>query len=297
MATSRMSEGARSTRYGKRSCIVASRIFFESMAATTSSSFSWDVTTIQHGRNDLVRLGEVLADLAELLHGRPQVFDLVAAAGDVLPHFVDDENQRLAGAAAAGKLEGPLDDLLHGDGGVAVPLGMRPRIRRRIRCRVQGMQDCAGTGDLLRPLAHHPPVLVVQLLAGGDELVQPALGLQFDLQLRDVEVLGIVQFAEQHRVHQLGDPLRHLSGVALFGDLEEDDLGGNPGIDGVEQVADPLVLDLLLEQSWRTVRPRFRGFAGQSRGSWRTSFSRSRRSPTPRRRTPLAGQRGLRQWP
>ena len=154
-----------------------------------------------NGRNDLVGLGKALADLAELLHGRPQVFDLVAAAGDVLPHFVDDENQRLAGTAAAGKLEGPFDDLLHGDGGVAVPLRMRPRIRRRIRCRVQGMENGTGTGDLLRPLAHHLPVQVVQLLAGGDEFVQPALGLQLDFQLRDVEVLGIVQFAEQHRVH------------------------------------------------------------------------------------------------
>jgi hypothetical protein len=32
----------------------------------------------------------------------------------------------------------------------------------------------------------------VQLLAGLDELLQPALGLQFDFKLGDVEVLGVV---------------------------------------------------------------------------------------------------------
>ena len=36
-------------RYLKRSCIVASRTRLESMAATTSSSFSWEVTTIHTG--------------------------------------------------------------------------------------------------------------------------------------------------------------------------------------------------------------------------------------------------------
>ena len=53
------------------------------------------------GGDDLAGFQQVLADLAELLHGGTQVFDLVAAAGDVLPHFVDDEDQGLAGAAAA----------------------------------------------------------------------------------------------------------------------------------------------------------------------------------------------------
>ena len=51
--------------------------------------------------DELAGLQQILADLAELLDGGTQVFDLVAAAGDVLPHFVDDEDQRLAGAATA----------------------------------------------------------------------------------------------------------------------------------------------------------------------------------------------------
>ena len=49
VATSRMSDGARSTRCRKRSCSFASSTRLESMAETTSSSFSCDVTTIQAG--------------------------------------------------------------------------------------------------------------------------------------------------------------------------------------------------------------------------------------------------------
>ena len=73
-------------------------------------------------------------------------------------------------------------------------------------------------------------------LAGLDELVELALALQFDLQFGDVEVLGVVKFAEQDCVHQLGDPLGDLPGVPLLGDLEEDDLGGKSAVDRVEQV-------------------------------------------------------------
>ena len=53
VATSRMSEGARSTRQRKRSCMVARRILLESIAATTSSSFSCEVTMIQQGAGAL----------------------------------------------------------------------------------------------------------------------------------------------------------------------------------------------------------------------------------------------------
>ena len=34
-----------------------------------------------------------------------------------------------------------------------------------------------------------------------------------------------------------------LPGVPLLGDLEEDDLGGDLGVDEVEQVADPFVVE------------------------------------------------------
>ena len=197
VATSRMSDGARSTRCWKRSWSLASSTRFESMAATTSSSFSCDVTTIQHGRRRFAGLEQVLADLAELLDGGPQVFDLVAAAGDVLAHFVDDEDERLARPAPAPKLEGPLDDLADGDGGRLLRCDAT-RVRRGIGLRVELVQDCTGSGELLRTLrtAASPACAAV---AGRDEFVELALGFEFDLQFGDVEVLGVVEFPQQRR--------------------------------------------------------------------------------------------------
>jgi len=149
------------------------------------------------------------------------------------------------------------------------------------------MKDCAGTRDLLRALAHHLPVLAVQLLAGSDEIIQPALGLQFDFQLRDVEVLGIAQFAEQHRVHQLRDPLRHLASVALFGDLEEDDLAGKPGIDRIEQVSDALVRDLLLEHRGKPFAHDFGVLQGQTEVLGERAFPGAEEARDPHAELPL----------
>jgi hypothetical protein len=88
----------------------------------------------------------------------------------------------------------------------------------------------------------------VEFFAGLDELAEFALGFELDLQFCDVEVLGVVELSQQDGVHQLGNALRHLTGIALFGDLEENDFGGSLSVDEVEQVADTLVLDLLLEK-------------------------------------------------
>jgi hypothetical protein len=46
--------------------------------------------------DDLAGLEQVFADLAELLHGGPEVFDFVAAAGHMLADFIDDEHLRPA---------------------------------------------------------------------------------------------------------------------------------------------------------------------------------------------------------
>ena len=113
------------------------------------------------GSRDLAFLQQILADLAELLDGGPQVFDLVAAAGDVLAHLVDDEDEGLALAPPTPKLERPFDDLADGDGGVPVALGVCPRIRSRVRRRVEVVQDGAGTREFLRPLADHLAIPVL----------------------------------------------------------------------------------------------------------------------------------------
>ena len=80
------------------------------------------MTTIQHGADDLAGLQQVLADLAELLDGGPQVFDLVAAAGHVLADLVDDEDKRLALSSSAPELKRAFDELAHRDRGDLVAL-------------------------------------------------------------------------------------------------------------------------------------------------------------------------------
>jgi hypothetical protein len=193
-------------------------------------------------------LEEVLPNLAELLDRGAEVFDLVAAAGYVLAHFVDDEDQGLALPPPSPKLEGALDDLADGDRSIAVPLGMRPRVRRIVGFAIKLVEYGAGTRELLSALANDGPLNAVEFFAGLDELAEFALGFELDLQFCDVEVLGVVELSQQDGVHQLGNALRHLTGIALFGDLEENDFGGSLSVDEVEQVADTLVLDLLLEK-------------------------------------------------
>jgi hypothetical protein len=78
--------------------------------------------------DDLTRSDEVLADFAELLDRGAQVFDLVTAAGHVLTHLINDEDERLAGPPSTEEIEGPLNNLAHRDGGVSVALGVRPRV-------------------------------------------------------------------------------------------------------------------------------------------------------------------------
>ena len=57
-----------------------------------------------------------------------------------------------------------------------------------------------------------------------------------------------VEFPEQHGIHQLSNALRDLSGIPLLGHLKQYDFRRHPCVDGVKQVADALITDLLLEQ-------------------------------------------------
>jgi hypothetical protein len=198
------------------------------------------------GCNDLAGFQQVLADLAKLLDGGTQVFDLVAATGNVLPYFVDDEDQRLAGAATAGKLKRPFHDLADGDRWLTAR--MRPRICRGIGRRIEVVQDGAGTSNPLSTRPDNSPVSHVEGLAEFYEVWEPPLGFEFDLQFGDVPLLGIAEFPEEDDVHQLGDPLCDPSSVLLLGDLEEYDLGRDLGVDQVEQVSRPFVIQLPLEE-------------------------------------------------
>jgi len=65
--------------------------------------------------DDLALLEQVLADLAELLNGRPQVFDLVTAASNVLAYFINDECKGFTFTSASPEVERALDYLADGD--------------------------------------------------------------------------------------------------------------------------------------------------------------------------------------
>jgi hypothetical protein len=185
-------------------------------------------------RGNLPLLHQVFPNLAELLDGGAQVFDFVAAAGDVLTHFIDDEDECLAFSPPSPKLEGALDDLAHCDRSIPVPLGMGPRIRGGVGFLVKFVEHSAGARKFLSTFADHGPLIAVEFHAGLNKLVEFAFGFELDLQFCDVEVLGVIEFPQQDGVHQLGNSLRYLAGVALFGDLEENDLGGRLGVDEVE---------------------------------------------------------------
>ena len=196
--------------------------------------------------DDLTGFQQVLADLAKLLDSSTQVFDLVTAAGDVLPHLVDDEDQCLAGAATTGKLERPLDDLADRDRRLTAR--MRPRICRGIGRRIEVVQHGTGTCNPLGTRPDDGPVSLVEGLAEFDEILEPPFRFEFDLQFGDVPFLGIAEFPEKDDVHQLSDPLRDPSGVLLLGDLEKYDLGRDLGVDQVQEVSSPFVIQLPLEE-------------------------------------------------
>ena len=159
------------------------------------------------------------------------------------------------------------------------------------------MKHGAGSGKPLCSLADLLPILVVEFLAGGDELVQPAFGLQFNFKLGDVEVLGVAQFPQHDRVHQLGDPLRDLAGIPFLGDLEEDDLRGEAGVDQVQELGHPLVFDLLLEQRGEWLAADRSVLQGIAQVLGKRTLATTEEAQKSRRRSLREAQRALRPRP
>ena len=110
------------------------------------------------------------------------------------------------------------------------------------------MQNGARTGQLLCPGPDGFPIFLQQRLAGGDELRQFAFGFEFDFQFCDVEIFGVPQLTQKNGVHQLGNALGDFSSVGLLCHFKEDDLGRCLGVDEVEQIADAVIANLLLEE-------------------------------------------------
>ena len=136
-------------------------------------------------------------------------------------------------------------------GGVSIPLGVRPRVRvDGVGLRIELVQNARWHGRIsVAPLRTFCQTFVQKLLHVSMNGIELAFGFQFDFQFSNVEVLGVVEFPKQNGVHQLGDPLRDLPGVPLLGDLEENDIRGHAGVDGVEQVADAVVAGLVRSSS------------------------------------------------
>ena len=159
------------------------------------------------------------------------------------------------------------------------------------------VEDGARTRELLRPLANHPPFGVVLLFADLDELIEFAFRLQFDLQLSDVKVFGVIKFSEQDRVHQFGDSFRYLSRIAFLSDLEENNLGGKSGGDGVKEIVYPLVVDLLLEEVCERVAQHLTVLECVSEVLGERAFPRTEEARRPRRQFLRVDRRALRQSP
>ena len=86
---------------------------------------------------------QIPADFPEFLDGGPQIFDLVAAAGDMLADLIDNQNQRLSRTPAAKEFERAVYNLAHADCRITTALGMRPRIGGWIGHWIKSVKDCA----------------------------------------------------------------------------------------------------------------------------------------------------------
>jgi len=78
------------------------------------------------GSRYLAFLEELLADLPEMLHGRPKILDLITAASHMLANFIDDEDQRFARPTTAHQLEGALNDSADRDRSLTIPVCVGP---------------------------------------------------------------------------------------------------------------------------------------------------------------------------
>ena len=238
VATSLISGWGESATYRKRSGAWPARPGFESMAATTSSSFFPDVTTIQHGAMILQCLQKVLADLAKLFDGCPQVLDLVATAGNAA-HFVIDEDQPCSSSSSP-EFSRAFDELADRDRGDLVALSAYESGEDSRW--LKPMQYCTR-GGFARLLTIFQSLFRASCRL-QDKLVELAFGLELDFQFCDVEIFRV---SESRKTP--GTSTRWamtFSGVILLGDTGRVMTGWGLGVDQVD-AADAGITQLLLE--------------------------------------------------
>ena len=167
------------------------------------------------------------AHAAQALDQRLEIEHLLDVARDELPHFVHHEHQRAPGATSVHEFLAALGE---GAGGHVSPvLGSDdPGVRGGIGGGIEFRHHAAGLaqreGDLGLLLV---PVLVEDRLVARLEVVETALGFQVDLQLGDVDVLGVAEVTDKAPVHDLGHALVGRTDAAVGGDVEDDGVGGD----------------------------------------------------------------------
>ncbi len=252
-------------------------------------------------RHGLVPPHPVPALLAQLLHHRPEVLDPLDALGHVSPDLIDDIGDRLSLLPPGRQLEGLLDQVARRDLDFTAET-LCPAVGFRVGVGVHSMEDGTGLVDLVGHLpTHRPaPLFLLQLypelpaigfepfsgllLEQCDELLQPTVGLEALLQLRNVEIVRIIEAPEQRLVHVQRDG-RTLPAAdrPVHLHVEHHDLRRNPRRDAVDVVGALGIFQLPLHQ-FRCRIPehrRVRQDVAQVLGEGRFTRAEEARQPDP----------------
>ena len=187
----------------------------------------------------------------EALHDGLQVEHLLHVARDELPDLVDHEDQALSRLATLHQRERALGELARRDVGLVLH-GLHPRVRHRKRVRLQAVQDPARLAQRERELALlDVPILLEELAVLVLESRKLVLLFQADLQLRQIEILGVPKALQEQPVHDLGQRLVAGPDTSVGRDVEDDGVCRDLLGDRPEQHLHLLVVRPLAEASRR----------------------------------------------
>ena len=153
-----------------------------------------------------------------------------------------DEHQRVARLAAGDELGDRFGELAGVDVGLAL---VAESTRSRCRGRCSGSMPVhrrAGLGESrTRRCPCVRPSLSADIPEGGLELIESAVAFEADLELGEIEILGVAEAAQEQPVHDLGQRLVAAADTAVGRDVEDDRVGGDLLGDLVEQDLDLVV--------------------------------------------------------
>ena len=118
---------------------------------------------------------------------------------------------------------------------------LRPGVRVGIVLGLELVHDARWLGCIAKatlPLSASQTTLPFCALVDLLELGEPPVVLEADLELREIEVVGIAEAAEEQPVHDLGQRLVAAADAAVGGDVEDDRVGRDVLGDLAEQDVD-----------------------------------------------------------